>query len=141
MTRKQQSASQGAAKPAADIVGPERTLLDVLLGMMRDPDISSGERMEIARICLPFRHPRIAQLHPPEPEPDKEPVDICDPNYIVGLLQLLNFSLHESEQKGREIPDSIWNMMKYIPRTRDELNAPVSVRLKGFGTNSGARTS
>src|SRR5687768_10177230 len=116
--RKQGTSRQGAVKPAAEIAGSKDTPLDVLLQMMRDPGIGSGDRIEIAKICLPFVHPRIAQIHPPEPEavPQNEPVDICDPRHVLELVRRLAFALSESREQRREMPDYIWHGIKYIPR-------------------------
>jgi hypothetical protein len=119
--RKQRSSRQRALNLAAEIAGPQDTPLDVLLCMMRDPSISNRERIGIAKICLPFVHPRVAQLHPSETEPEHEPVDNCDPGYMHELIRALAFSLSASARQGREVPAHIWDLMKCIPRALDEL--------------------
>ena len=85
--RKQRSSRERALNLAAEIAGSQDTPLDVLLRMMRDSSITSRERIEIAKICLPFVHPRIAQLRPLENEPEQEPVDICDPRYMRSSFE------------------------------------------------------
>ena len=124
--RKRESSREGARKLAAEIAGTDYTPLAVLLRMMRDPAIGSSDRMEIAKICLPFVHPRIAQFHPPETGPDDNPVDICDPAYVRELIRILAFSLSTSARKGQEIPGHIWDLLKYIPRGPSDLKTPAS---------------
>jgi hypothetical protein len=119
--RKQESSRERARNVAAEIAGSQDTPLDVLLCMMRDPGISSRERIEIAKICLPFVHPRVAQLRPSENEPEREPVDICDPGYMHELIRALAFSLTTSARQGREVPAHIWDLMRCIPRALQEL--------------------
>jgi hypothetical protein len=128
--RKQRSSRERALNLAAEIAGPD-TPLDVLLCMMRDPGISSRERTEIAKICLPFVHPRIAQLHPSENEPEREPVDICDPAYMQDLVRALAFSLSASAQQGREVPAHFWDLMKSIPRALNDLQARAPGKASG----------
>ena len=122
--RKQGSSREGAVKLAAEIAGPEDAPLDVLLRMMRDSTISSRDRIEIAKICLPFVHPRIAQLHPPEIKPEDDPVDLCDPGYMQELIRVLAFSFASSADEGREIPSHIWDLLKYIPRGPNDVKTP-----------------
>lgn len=119
--RQQGSARRDAVSLAAEAAGSGDAPLDVLLRMLRDPGISSRERIEIAKICLPFVHPRIAQLRASEIEPEQDPVDICDPGYIHNLIRLLAFSLSSSEHQGRKIPGDIWDLMRFIPRGPNDL--------------------
>jgi hypothetical protein len=128
--RKQASSRERALNLAAEIAGPD-TPLDVLLRMMRDPGISGRERIEIAKICLPFVHPRVAQLRPSENEPESEPVDICDPGYMQDLVRALAFSLSASAQQGREVPAHVFELMKSIPRALNELQARASGKASG----------
>jgi hypothetical protein len=128
--RKQRSSRERAVNLAAEIAGAD-TPLDVLLRMMRDPAISSRERIDIAKICLPFVHPRIAQLRPPENEPEHEPVDICDPGYMQDLVRALAFSLSASAQQGREVPAHVWELMRAIPRALNDLQARASGKASG----------
>ena len=129
MTREKPRAShRGAAKLAAEVTGSHDapTPLHVLLRMLGDSTLSSRERIEIAKICLPFVHPRIALLHPSDFEPQEAPVDMGDPNYIRETVKLLAFAFAEAKHQGREIPSHIWPMMKYIPRGPDDLGGPAS---------------
>ena len=119
--RKRRSSRERALNLAAEIAGSPDTPLDVLLRMMRDSSITSRERIEIAKICLPFVHPRIAQLRPSENEPEHEPVDICDPGYMQELVRALAFSLSASARQGREVPPHVWELMKAIPRALNDL--------------------
>ena len=128
--RKQRSSRERALNLAAEIAGAD-TPLDVLLRMMRDPGISSRERIDIAKICLPFVHPRIAQLRPSENEPEHEPVDICDPGYMQDLVRALAFSLSASAQQGREVPAHVWELMRAIPRALNDLQARASGKASG----------
>jgi hypothetical protein len=123
--RKPGSLHLGSARLAADITGSHDapTPLDVLLGMMGDSNISSGDRIEIAKICLPFIHPRIALLHPSKIEPPEEPADISDPNHILEIVRLLAFCFSEARHNGREIPSHIWPLVKHIPRGPDDFKA------------------
>ncbi len=129
--RKQRSSRERGLNLAAEIAGSQDTPLDVLLRMMRDPGIGSRERTEIAKICLPFVHPRVAQLCPSENEPEQEPVDICDPAYIHELVRALAFSLSASAQQGRELPAHIWDLMRCIPRALNELQTRASNKASG----------
>jgi hypothetical protein len=128
--RKQRSSRERAVNLAAEIAGPD-TPLDVLLRMMRDPGIRSRDRIEIAKICLPFVHPRVAQLRPSEDEPESAPVDICDPGYIQDLVRALAFSLSASAHRGREVPAHVWELMRSIPRALNELHARASGKASG----------
>ena len=123
--RKPGSSHRGSARLAAEITGlhDAPTPLDVLLRMMGDSTISSGDRIEIAKIWLPFIHPRIALLHPSEIEPQEDPPDISDPNYIREIVRLLAFCFSEAKHHGREIPSHIWPLVKYIPRGPDDFKA------------------
>ena len=123
--RKPESSHRGSAKLAADITGSHDapTPLDVLLRMLGDSTIDSGERIEIAKICLPFIHPRIALLHPSEIAPQEDPVDFSDPNYILEIVRRLAFCFSEARHNGREIPSHIWPLVKYIPRGPDDFKA------------------
>ena len=122
MTRRKQESSRGGfVNLAAEIAGSEDTPLDTLLRMMRDRTISSRDRIEIAKICLPFVHPRIAQLRPSEIKPEDDAVDIHDPGYVHHLVRLLAFSLSASAHQGREIPGQVWDLIKVIPRGPHEL--------------------
>jgi hypothetical protein len=129
--RKQRSSRERALNLAAEIAGPQDTPLDVLLRMMRDPGISSRERIGIAKICLPFVHPRIAELRPSEDEPEHEPVDVCDPAYMHELVRALAFSLSASARQGREVPSHIWDLMRCIPRALNELQTRAPVKASG----------
>ena len=129
--RKQRSSRERALNLAAEIAGSQDTPLDVLLRMMRDSSITSRERIEIAKICLPFVHPRIAQLRPSENEPEQEPVDICDPRYMQELVRALAFSLSASAQQGREVPADVWELMRAIPRALNDLQARASAKASG----------
>jgi hypothetical protein len=129
--RKQRSSRERALNLAAEIAGSHDTPLDVLLRMMRDPGIGSRERTEIAKICLPFVHPRMAQLRPSEDEPEREPVDICDPGYMHELIRALAFSLSASARQGREVPSHIWDLMKCIPRALNEVKTSASGKASG----------
>jgi hypothetical protein len=129
--RKQRSSRERALNLAAEIAGPQDTPLDVLLRMMRDPSISSRERIGIAKICLPFVHPRIAELRPSEDEPEHEPVDVCDPAYMHELVRALAFSLSASAHQGREVPADVWELMKAIPRALNDLQARASAKASG----------
>ena len=137
--RKRRASRQGTVNPSAQIAKPENAPLDVLLEMLREPALGSEERIEIAKICLPFVHPRIVQLQPaetePAPEPEakpqpQKPIDICDPEYMRALVQRLNSALYECKERGLEVWYPVWHELKYLPRRPDELNAPKP--LKGF---------
>ena len=132
MTRRRQGSSRRiAVNSAAEVAGSEDAPLDVLLRMLRDPGISSRERIEIAKICLPFVHPRMAQLRASEIEPEADPVDVSDPGYIHNLIRLLAFSLSASAHQGREVPSQIWNLIRLIPRGPHDLKA----RPSGMASN------
>jgi hypothetical protein len=109
----------------------------------REPALGSEERIEIAKICLPFVHPRIVQLQPagtggePGPEPEakpqpQKPIDICDPEYMIALVRTLNSAMSEYRERGQEVSHFVWHALKYLPRRPDELNAPMEQMLKGF---------
>ena len=123
--RKPGSSHRGAARLAAEITGSHDapTPLDVLLRMMRASNIGSGNRIEIAKICLPYIHSRIALLHPSEIEPQEDPADISDPDYIREIARLLAFCFAEARHHGREIPSHIWPLLKRIPRGPDDFKA------------------
>ncbi|MBX9846591.1 MAG: hypothetical protein K2Z80_32760 [Xanthobacteraceae bacterium] len=132
MTRRKPGSSHERVRAlAAEIAGPQDAPLDVLLGMMRDPGIGSRERIEIAKICLPFVHPRIAQLGPSENEPEREPVDISDPRYMHELIRALAFSLSASAHQRREVPGHIWDLLRCIPRGPADLKAPAPGKASG----------
>jgi hypothetical protein len=126
--RKQGSSREHAFNSAAETAGPQHTPLDVLLRMMRDPGISSRDRIGIAKICLPFVHPRMAQLRPSDNEPEDEPIDICEPDYVLQLVRMLAFSLSSSAHEGREVPSHIWDLIRHIPRRPEDLKTPASSR-------------
>jgi hypothetical protein len=123
---KLQASRRGAAGLAAEIAGSEDAPLEVLLRMMEDSETGSDDRIDIARICLPFVHPRIAQLRPSEIEPEDAPIDICDPNHVQELIRTLAFALNSSANAGRKVPGHIWNLIRHIPRGPDDLKAPAS---------------
>jgi hypothetical protein len=128
--RKQRSSRERAFNLAAEVAGLDAPL-DVLLRMMRDPAISNRDRIDIAKICLPFVHPRIAQLRPSESEPERESVDVCDPGYMQDLVRALAFSLTASAQQGREVPAHVFELMKSIPRALNDLHARASGNVLG----------
>ena len=114
--RKRRALRQGTVNPAAQIATPEDAPLDVLLEMLREPALGSEERIEIAKICLPFVHPRIVPLQPAEtggepasgPEPEakpqpQKPIDICEPEYMIALAKTLGSALDECRSGGREV--------------------------------------
>jgi hypothetical protein len=119
--RKQEQSRQSAVNLAVEIAGTEDTPLDVLLRMMRDPTISNRDRIEIAKICLPFIHPRMAQLDPSAIKPEDAPIDIHDAGYVHHLIRLLAFSLSSSAHQGRELPRHVWDLINAIPRGPHEL--------------------
>ena len=129
--RKQEISRKSSARLAAEIAGSEDSPLDVLLRMLRDPAISSSDRVEIAKICLPFVHPRIAPLHPSEIEPQQEQPDICDPSYVLSLIRQLAFSLASSRHRGQQVPSQVWDLIKFIPRGPGDLKPSPSAKVSG----------
>jgi hypothetical protein len=117
------SSQRPALGRAAKAAGSDEAPLDFLLRTMRDPDIGNDERIEVAKICLPFVHPRIAQLHPSEkePEPEQRPRNIADPGYIRGLILALCDSMSVVSHHRQELPAVIWNDLTYVPRSPEEM--------------------
>jgi hypothetical protein len=48
--------------------------LDLLLSLMRNPDLSMADRADLAKACLPYCHPRLTPSQQNERQPDRVPL-------------------------------------------------------------------
>src|SRR3981081_2990934 len=81
-----------SAALAAAAANPDMAPLDFLLGIMRDPNLSSELRIRVAQAAAPFIHSKPGTARSSDPAASAKPIDgVCDFTIDPVLAQLEQF--------------------------------------------------